>query len=73
MMDMFDRMLARDYPLYFAVTDSDVTRMEMEEGRDVNALDNGGRNFVHLVAENPPAMEILCTLLRKIRRYPGIE
>ena len=54
MTDMFDRMLARDNPLHCAVTDTDLERYEtlLEEGRDFNILDRGGRTFTHLIAKH---------------------
>jgi ankyrin repeat protein len=49
--DMFDRMLTADSPLHCAIIDGDMNRLLtlLDEGRDVNALDKGGRTAVHLV------------------------
>ena len=52
MTDIFDRMLARGCPLHYAVLQKDIERFEtlLEEGSDVNAVDMGGRNVMHIIA-----------------------
>jgi hypothetical protein len=68
--DMLDRMLARGYPLHCAVLDWDTEAVEklLNEGSDVNAVDNGGRTALHLIAaeecDRPTCEEIINSLLR---------
>jgi hypothetical protein len=51
--DMFDRMLAEDLPLHCAALDRDTETVIilLNEGCDVNALDRGGRNAMHIIAK----------------------
>jgi ankyrin repeat protein len=50
---MFDLMLAKGYPLHFAVIRKDKKRFKtlLKEGCDVSILDKGGRTVVHYIAE----------------------
>jgi len=51
---MFHRMLAKHSPLHCAALEWDDERFEtlLEEGFDVNALDNGGRTVMHIIAQD---------------------
>jgi hypothetical protein len=51
---MFHRMLAKHSPLHCAALEWDDERFEtlLEEGCDVNALDNGGRTVMHIIAQD---------------------
>jgi ankyrin repeat protein len=51
--DMFDRMLAKDCPLHCAVLARDVERLKtlLKEGCDINGVDKGGRNVLHIIAK----------------------
>jgi len=50
--DVFDRMLARDFPLHCAVLQRDIECFEtlLEEGCDVSVVDKGGRTVMHIIA-----------------------
>jgi len=48
--DMFDRMLAEGFPLHCAFLEGNFKTVKtlLAEGCDLNAVDNGGRNLLHL-------------------------
>ena len=52
MTDMFDGMLAKDYPLHCAVLEEYTknVRTLLEEGYDVSVLDKVGRTVMHIIA-----------------------
>jgi hypothetical protein len=54
--DVFDRILARGYPLHCAVLNRDILAVgTLLNGRsDVNAVDKGGRTALHLIAAEGP-------------------
>jgi len=64
---VFDRILARDFPLHCAVIDKDRLAVEklLQEGSDVNAADKGGRTAMHLAAAQGPG-DLECTDITKI-------
>ena len=59
MMDMFDRMLARGFPLHCAVFEKDETIL-WAEGLDLNAGDKGGRTIMHLIARSNFSVYAMC-------------
>jgi ankyrin repeat protein len=50
--DVFDRVLARDCPLHCAVLNWDGKSVEslLQEKCDINSVDKGGRNAMHIIA-----------------------
>jgi ankyrin repeat protein len=50
--DMFDRMLAKDCPLHYAllVGNKETVNTLLAEGCDFSAEDEGGRTFMHIIA-----------------------
>ena len=70
MTDIFDRLLAKGYPLHCAVLDEDTENVKtlLGEGCDVNVRDKGGRTAFHLIAakghHGPTREEITNSLLQ---------
>jgi len=60
--DVFDRILARGYPLHCAVLDWSIENVEeqLKSVSNVNDVDSGGRNALHLIAAHGPTNEYLC-------------
>jgi hypothetical protein len=54
---MFDRMLARDCPLHYALIDGNKETVNtlLAEGCDLSAVDEGGRTFMHIIATRDSA------------------
>jgi ankyrin repeat protein len=55
--DMFDRMLAKDCPLHYAllVGNKETVNTLLAEGCDFSAEDEGGRTFMHIIATRKSA------------------
>ena len=60
--NIFDRILARDCPLHCAVLDWNTENVEdrLKSVSDVNDVDSGGRNALHLIAAHGPSNKYLC-------------
>jgi hypothetical protein len=64
--DVFDRILARGFPLHCAVLNRDTEAVEtlLKGVPDVNSLDSGGRAALHLIASQGPG-DHLCEEITK--------
>ena len=66
--NMFHRMLAKPSPLHRAALEWDDESFEtlLEEGRDVNALDKGGRTVMHIIAQDHGLLMVDPDFYRKV-------
>jgi ankyrin repeat protein len=65
---VFDRILARGFPLHCAVLnrDTEAVKTLLKRVSDVNALDSGGRTALHLIAAQGPGDYICEKITRSL-------